>query len=205
MRFKITDNRSGEQYNVEEPKRQAIARPLLKGKQQLKHHTQEKDADESLTQEEIVGLKKLAKLSPKLETLIEKLEDLEKEDTSIKEEEKEEEVEEEIEPEDDDIDIEEIEEEKEEIKEDTDKDDDFDDLDADDDAEEVEDEDEEIVENDGSIDDTDEVIFDKKRKCDSKKSIGSLEKPTKDSLNDKEIDEQNEIAEAWKMRYKGGK
>lgn len=200
MRFKITDNRSGEQYNVEEPKRQAIARPLLRGKQQLKHHTQEKDADESLTQEEIVGLKKLAKLSPKLETLIEKLEDLEKEDTSIKEEK--EEKEEEIEPEDD-VDIEEIEEEKEE--EDTDKDDDFDDLDADDDAEEVEDEDEEIVENDGSIDDTDEVIFDKKRKCDSKKSIGSLEKTTKDSLSDKEIDEQNEIAEAWKMRYKGGK
>lgn len=203
MRFKITDNRSGEQYNVDEEKRQAIVgRPLLKSKQQLKHHTQEKDADESLTQEEIVGLKKLAKLSPKLETLIEKLEDLEKEDKSVKEEKEEEIEEEEIEPEDD-VDIEEIEEEKEE--EDTDKDDDFDDLDADDDAEEVEDEDEEIVENDGSIDDTDEVIFDKKRKCDSKKSIGSLEKTTKDSLSDKEIDEQNEIAEAWKMRYKGGK
>lgn len=201
MRFKITDNRSGEQYNVDEEKRQAIVRPLLKGKQQLKHHTQEKDADESLTQEEIVGLKKLAKLSPKLETLIEKLEDLEKEDKSVKEEKEEEIEEEEIEPEDD-VDIEEIEEEKEE---DTDKDDDFDDLDADDDVEEVEDEDEEIVENDGSIDDTDEVIFDKKRKCDSKKSIGSLEKTTKDSLSDKEIDEQNEIAEAWKMRYKGGK
>lgn len=202
MRFKITDNRSGEQYNVSETNRQAIVnRPLLKSKQ-LKHHIQEKDADETLTQEEIVGLKKLAKLSSKLETLIEKLEDKDEDDKEETDEEEkeeiEEETEEEIESENDEIDIDEIEEDK------VEKDDNFDDLDADDDAEEVEDE-EEIVENDESIDDTDEVIFDKKRKCDSKKSFGALEKTTKDSLNDKEIDEQNEIAEAWKLRYKGGR
>lgn len=67
-----------------------------------------------------------------------------------------------------------------------------------------EDEDEDVdVDEDNDEDDDDDVVVDTRRRHDSKKSFGSLEKrkkkPTADSV------EVDEVADAWAKRYGGNK
>ena len=67
-----------------------------------------------------------------------------------------------------------------------------------------EDEDEDVdVDEDDDEDDDDDVVVDTRRRHDSKKSFGSLEKrkkkPTADSV------EVDEVADAWAKRYGGNK
>lgn len=67
-----------------------------------------------------------------------------------------------------------------------------------DDKDKVDDEDETIEEKIESVVDTDKANCTK----DSMKSVGAIEK--KDTLTNDSIDIQDEIADAWSKRYKGG-